>query len=149
MRFRILLGAAGAALILFGAFRLLTEIPASALEGLGFWLVVAVAVHDGAIAPLTALGGAAVNRVVPARLRRYVSGALAVGVGVTVITLPLVLRQGTQPAAKALLQQRYALHLAWLWALIGAAAALLYAARVVRDARVARAGRRPRQSDAD
>ena len=134
-RGRLVLGAAGMALILFGAFRLLTEIPVAALEGLATWLVIAVAVHDGVLAPVTALTGRALHRLLPPRARRYVSGAFVVGVGVSVITVPLVLRQGTQPAAKALLQQRYAVHLGWLWAGIGVAAALLYTGRVVRDAR--------------
>jgi len=134
-RGRLVLGAAGIAFILFGTFRLLTEIPVPALEGLATWLVIAVAVHDGVLAPVTALGGYGLNRLLPPRARRYVSGALVVGVGISVITVPLVLRQGTQPAAKALLQQHYAVHLGWLWAGIGLAAALLYAARVIRDAR--------------
>jgi hypothetical protein len=132
---RVALGAAGVALIGFGAFRLLTEIPEPALVGLAIWLAVAVVLHDGVLAPVVALVGAAVNRLVPPRLRRYVSGALGAGAGISIITVPLALRQGTQPAAKALLQQRYAVHLAWLWAVIGALAALLYVARVVRDAR--------------
>jgi len=134
-RGRIVLGGAGISLILFGAFRLLTEIAVPALEGLAIWLVVAVALHDGVLSPVVALAGRVLHRVLPPRLGRYVSGALVVGVGVSVITVPLVWRQGTQPAAKALLQQRYAVHLGWLWAAIGLGAALLYAGHVVRDAR--------------
>ena len=132
-RGQIVFGAAGIALILFGAFRLLTEIAVPALVGLATWLVIAVAVHDGVLAPVTAVIGHALRRLLPARLSRYVSGALVAGVGISVITVPLVLRQGTQPAAKALLQQRYAVHLGWLWGAIGVGAAVLYAGRVVRD----------------
>ena len=139
-RGQLVLGAAGLASISYGAFRLLTEIPGPALEGLATWLVIAVAVHDGVLAPVTAAAGWLIGRFVPARLARYVSGALVTGVGVSVISVPLVLRQGTQPAAKALLQQRYAVHLGWLWGAIGVASALLYAFRVVRHAR-----RRPAQ----
>lgn len=132
---RMLLAASGIALIGFGGFRLVTEIPTPALEGLATWLVVAVALHDGLLAPVTALVGSVVNRLLPPRLGRYVSGALVVGAGVTVITVPLVLRQGSQPSAKALLQQRYAVHLGWLWVAIGLVTAGLYAGRVLRDRR--------------
>lgn len=132
---RVALGSAGALLVLFGAFRLVTEVPVADLAGLAVWLAAAVALHDGVLAPLTALAGAALARVLPGRARRYVSGALVAGVGISVIALPLVLREGTQPAAKALLRQHYAAHLAWLWLLVGVAAGLLYTMRVVRDAR--------------
>jgi len=132
---RLLLAMAGIALVLFGAFRFVTEIPSPALEGLATWLVVAVALHDGLLAPVTALAGLVISRLLPPRLARYVSGALVAGAGVSIIAVPLVWRQGTQPAAKALLQQHYALHLGWLWVAIGLVTAVLYAGRVVRDRR--------------
>jgi hypothetical protein len=135
---RWLIGGAGAVLIGWGALRLLTEIPSGDLIALASWLAVAVAVHDGVFAPLTALAGILLNRFVPDRARRFVSGALVAGVGITAIAVPLVLREGTQPPAKALLRQDYGRHLAWLWVVIGVVAAALYVTRVVRDARASR-----------
>ncbi|MBW8792036.1 MAG: hypothetical protein JF597_00025 [Streptomyces sp.] len=135
---RWLIGSAGVVLIGWGALRLLTEIPDGDLVALAIWLAVAVAVHDGVLAPLTALAGAMINRFVPGRLRRFVSGALVAGVGITAISIPLLLRENTQPAAKALLRQNYAVHLAWLWVIIGGTAAGLYVVRIVRDARATR-----------
>lgn len=135
---RWLLGGAGVALIGWGVLRLLTEIQAGDLVALAIWLAVAVALHDGVLAPVAAGVGFLIDRLVPERARRFVSGALVAGVGVSAISIPLLLREGTQPPAKALLQQHYGVHLAWLWVIIGGAAAALYAIRVVRDARTNR-----------
>ena len=44
---------------------------------------------------------------VPPRARRYLQLALVVGAGATVVALPLIYRQGTQPASKALLLRDY------------------------------------------
>src|SRR5439155_10615261 len=50
---RWLLGVAGVLLALFGVFRLLTQIPAGNLLALVVWLVAALVLHDGVLAPLT------------------------------------------------------------------------------------------------
>jgi hypothetical protein len=132
--YRIALISAGGLLLLFGVFRLLTNLDPSDLVALATWLVVAVAIHDGVIAPLTAGTGVLLTRV-PARARRYVQGALIVGASITVIAVPLINRRGTQPAIKAILLRDYAGNLALLLGLTAGVAVLLYAARVVRDGR--------------
>lgn len=131
---RGVLGGSGALLAAFGVFRLLTEIDAADLLALGTWLLAALLLHDGLLAPLTLAAGALLGRAVRPRARRYVAGALVAGVGVSAVTVPLVHRRGTQPPATALLQQDYAAHLGWLWIGIGATAGVLYLVRVVRDA---------------
>ena len=130
--YRIVLAVAGTLLLAFGAFRLVTELARSDLLALGLWLVVAVALHDAVIAPLTVGVGVTLTRV-PDRARRYLQGALIVGALVTVIALPLINRRDTQPVAKAILQRDYAGNLALLLGLTAAVALVLYAVRVIRD----------------
>lgn len=131
-RTRTALGVAGVALIAFGLFRLLTDLDPGDLVVLGVWLLVAVLIHDGVVAPATVGVGVALTRL-PARGRRYVQGGLIVGALVTVLALPLINREGTQPAAESLLMRDYAANLALLLGLVAAVAAVLYAARVIRD----------------
>jgi hypothetical protein len=141
-RARRLFGVAGIALVVFGAARLLTQVPITSLLALAGWLVAAVVVHDGIVAPLVVMVGVALTRL-PGRARRYVQSALITAVLVTVIAVPLILRRGSQPAAKAILQRDYAGGLGLLLGLIGAVAVLRYVARVARD-RVRRSdGERP------
>ena len=135
--YRIGLCAAGVLLLGFGAFRLVTELDPSDLVALVLWMAVAVALHDGLVAPLTVGTGVALTRV-PPRARRYAQGALVVGALVTVVAIPLIGRQGTQPEAKALLLRDYAGNLALLLGLTAAVALTLYAWRVVRDQRPTR-----------
>lgn len=132
LAWRIGLGVAGSLLLGFGVFRLVTKLDTGDLLSLAAWLVVAVALHDGLIAPMTVGTGLALARV-PARARRYVQGALIVAALITVVAIPLIGRRGTQPDVKALLLRDYAGNLALLLGLTAAVALVLYAARVVRD----------------
>ena len=131
------IGAAGAALGLFGLFRLVTEIPVLDLLMLGVWLIGALVLHDGMLAPLTSAVAGAIVRYVPSRLRRYVQGALVTGAIVTVIALPLILLAGSQPPEKALLRQNFGANLAVLLGVISGGTAVLYLLRVARDRRAA------------
>ena len=126
------LGGCGVLLALFGGYRLLTEIPLVEVGSLGVWLAVALVLHDGVLAPFTIAVGASLERI-PARARRHLQGALVTGVGVSAIASPLIVRENSQPASKALLRQDYAVHLGWLWMAIGVAAGTLYLIRVARD----------------
>ena len=129
---RIALGVAGVLLLTFGVFRLVTELDTGDLLVLGLWLVAAVALHDGLIAPITVGTGVALTKV-PPRARRYLQGALIVGALITVIAIPLIGRQGTQPASKAILLRDYATNLALLLGMTAAIALVLYALRVLRE----------------
>ena len=105
-KYRIALGVAGGLLLTFGVFRLVTELDAGDLFVLGVWLAAAVALHDGLIAPITVGTGVALTSV-PPRARRYLQGALLVGALITIIAIPLIGRQGTQPESKAILLRDY------------------------------------------
>ena len=133
-KYRIALGVAGALLLAFGVFRLVTELDAGDLLVLVVWLIAAVAIHDGLIAPITVGTGVTLTFVAP-RPRRYLQGALLVCALITVIAVPLIGRQGTQPEAKAILLRDYGANLALLLGMSAAIALVLYALRVLREHR--------------
>ena len=131
-KYRIALIVAGALLLAFGAFRLVTQLDHGDLFVLAVWLVMAVVLHDLVVAPATVGAGVALT-LVPPRARRYVQGVLVVGALVTVIAIPLIRRRNTQPAIKAILLRDYAGNLALLLGLIVAVGVVLYLARAFRD----------------
>lgn len=133
-KYRVALCLTGGLLLAFGGFRLVTGLDVADLVALALWLLVALALHDGVIAPLTAGAGVLLTRV-PPRGRRYLQAALIVGALVTVIAIPLIHRQGTQPDVKAILLRNYAANLALLLGLTAAIAVTLYAVRLLRDRR--------------
>ena len=134
-RRRLVIGAAGVLLGLYGVFRLVTEIPNANLTVLALWLLAALVIHDGVLAPIVVAVGWAVAHVVPARARRYLQAGLVVAALVTVVAVPLIYREDTQPAVKAILRQDYGGNLTLLLGIIAAASLLLYAARVARETR--------------
>ena len=135
MRTRLALGSLGAALIVFGAFRILQNSDRTNPMGLARWLIGAVVIHDGIVVPSTMVIGFAITHLFRPRLRRYVQGALVAAALVTVIAIPLIDRRGSQPAVKALERQNYGLHLGILVAILFAVAGVAYLTQVLRDRR--------------
>ena len=132
---RVALATAGLALGGFGLFRLVTEVPLANLVVLGGWLVAAVAIHDGLLAPAVVGVGWVLGRGVAPRGRRYLQGALIAGGLITVVAVPMMLRAGSEPASKALLQQDFGVNLTILLGAVAAASLLLYAVRLAREGR--------------
>lgn len=133
MRWRLPLGVAGVALLLFGAFRLTTEVPLEMLVVLGMWMIGALIIHDGIVSPLVVAVGVAIAWIVPPRARRYLQFALIVAAMATVIAIPLIYREDTQPRAESLLLQDYSFNLTLLLGIIAALTLAAYAIRVARD----------------
>lgn len=133
MRLRLPLGIAGVLLALFGVFRLLTQVPIFPLVILALWLVGALVIHDGILSPIVVAVGWVVARVLPPRARRYLQGALVMAALVTVIAIPMIYRQDSQPKSKAILLQDFGGNLTLLLGLIAALTLLAYAVRVARD----------------
>ncbi len=133
---RIVLSVAGIALAVFGAFRILTTVPIGALAILALWMLGAVVIHDGIVAPATVAVGWALAKTVPPRARRYAQTFLIGGGLVTIIAIPLILRRNTQPVSKAILQQNYAGNLTVLLGIIAGLSLLAYAAHVAHDQRM-------------
>ncbi len=146
---RIGLAAAGVLLGLFGVFRLLTQIDSYDLFVLLCWLVGALVIHDGVLAPLTVGVGALLAKVLPPRARTYVQGALVAGAVIAVIALPMIYRRDSQPKVKAILQQDFGANLATLLAIVAVGAVVLYAARLLRDRRSASPRKRRPSADHD
>ena len=133
MRVRIALAAAGLLLLLYGVFRLVTQVPHAKRIGLAFWLIGALIIHDGILSPLVVSISWVLARVVPPRARRYLQFALIAGGLVTVIALPMIHRQKIGPAQKALLRQNFAANLTIILAVIAVLTLAAYAVRVARD----------------
>lgn len=125
---RFTLAVAGILLGLYGAAQLLAQVRFADLLVLALWLIGAVALHDGVIAPATVGIGWALHRVLPARVRRYVQAFLISGALVSVVAIPLIVRRGSQPEVKAILQQNYGANLTLLLAILAGLSLLAYAA---------------------
>lgn len=130
---RIVLGVVGGLLVLYGAIRLGHGLPPPVLFVLIGWLVAAVIIHFGVLSPLVLAVGAALRRFVPDRGRAFVQAVLIMGATVTVIAIPLIMRQHSQPPAKAMLLQDYRVNLLLLLVIIAVGTSVAYAIRVARD----------------
>ncbi len=131
-RIRLVIGAVGGLVAMFGVARLVSETPGSHLLVLAVWLVGALVLHDTVLSPMIISIGAVLRRV-PARARSYVQGALVAGGIVTIIAIPLMYRAGSQPDVKAILDQNFPANLTVLLALITVIAVLSYLLRVLRE----------------
>ncbi|HKX14255.1 MAG TPA: hypothetical protein VJN19_03605 [Propionibacteriaceae bacterium] len=132
---RIILAVAGVALLAFGVFRLLSEIPTHSLLILAVWLAAALVLHDVILAPSVVGVGWLLRRYVPDRGRRYVQVALIMIALVTVIAIPMIFLRGSQPAVKALLLRNYGANLIVIIGVLAIVSLILYAVRVARDGR--------------
>ena len=139
---RLILGLVGLLVLLYGIVNLLIHIPISTLVWVAVWLIAAVVIHHGLISPVVVSVSSLLRRLVPDRGRRYVQIALVTAVPVTVIAIPMIYRQGSQPPSKALLLQNFTANLGLLLGIIAAVSLVGYAVRVARDGSHAR-GRPP------
>ncbi len=133
LQWRIGLTISGILLGVYGAGRLLTEIPTHSLMLLAAWLIGAVIIHDGIVSPVVVTVGWILHRFVPARGRGYLQAALIMGGLVTIIAIPMIHLRDSQPAVKAILRQNFAGNLTLLLGIIGAGTLVAYAIRVARD----------------
>jgi hypothetical protein len=130
---RIILASAGVGLALFGAYRLITEVPLRSVLFLAVWMLAALVIHDGVLSPFVVTVGWLLRRLLPDRGRRFVQVGLIVAGLVTVIALPLIGLRGSQPAAKGLLLRDYGANLTLIIGVVAVVTLGLYAVRVARD----------------
>ena len=131
-RWRLILGILGVLVVLYGTVNLLVHIPSQTLVWVAVWLIAAVLIHHGLVSPVV-IAVSSLLRVVPDRGRRYLQAALITAVPVTVIAIPMIHRQGSQPPSKALLLQNFTANVGLLLGIIAGLCLVGYAIRVARD----------------
>ena len=130
---RLILGVLGVLAVLYGIVNLVVHIPGQTLVWVAVWLVAAVLIHHGVLSPLVIAVSSLLRRTVPDRGRRYLQAALIMAVPVTVIAIPMIYRQGSQPPSKALLLQNFTANAGLLLGIIAGVCLVGYAIRVARD----------------
>lgn len=130
---RLALGTVGSLIGLYGASQLLVHVPTRSLILAAVWLIAAVIIHDGLLSPAIVGVGSGFHRWVPDRGRRYLQAALIIGAMVTLIAIPMIYRQRTQPPSKAILLQNFGANLALLLGVIAGLTLIGYVVRVARD----------------
>ena len=139
-RWRLVLGILGVLVVLYGVVNLGLHIPMQTLAWVAVWLVAAVIIHQGLVSPIVIGVSSLLRRLIPDRGRRYLQAALIMAVPVTVIAIPMIYRQGSQPPSKALLLQNFTANLGLLLGIIAALCLVGYAMRVARDRSPTRGG---------
>lgn len=126
---RVVLAVVGIALLLFGASQLLAKVPPPILVWLVLWLVAVWLVHQLVVAPAVVGVGWLLRRRVAPRPRRYLQFGLITAAMTTPLAVLLIIRRGSQPPAKAMLEQDYALHWVLLLAGIAVVSVLVFLVR--------------------
>jgi O-antigen/teichoic acid export membrane protein len=132
---RTVLGGIGVAALGYGGWLIARWPTHTKPISLATWLAGGLILHDGILVPATLIAGAVLTLAVRARARRYLQGFLIVAAVVTVVTVPLVIREGMAQPGQALLTQDYLSHLIWVLAAVGGLCLLAYLVRVARDRR--------------
>lgn len=123
---RAVLIALGVLLIAVAVGTLVAGVPLGQWSGIGIWLVVALLLHDGLLAPLLIVGARLLRRGsarLPWGSLAAVQVAVAVGFCVTLLALPGIRAQQLGARNPTVLVFDYAAHLAAAWAVVGVAVA--------------------------
>jgi hypothetical protein len=140
---RIALVALGVVGLVVGAGLLVTTVQPTGLVGVGVWLLAALVLHDGILAPATFVGnrllrgaGARVPPVVLAVLQI----AVVVGVVLTLMVLPEIRAKQLGPRNPSVLPFDYGLRLGVLWIVLAVLTAF-FCAVLLRSQRTRRSVR--------
>ena len=106
MRTRLLIGAVGVAMGLFGLLRFLQHDLSDTANAV-LWLAGGVVVHDALLAPITIAATVAAARFLPRRAWAVVAGGLVVLLTVTVTAIPVLGSWGARPDNPTLLDRNY------------------------------------------
>ncbi|HEY2044792.1 MAG TPA: hypothetical protein VGH11_19105 [Jatrophihabitans sp.] len=133
---RVSLGVVGILVLGYGVLRILQDQRHTHPVALGEWLIGALIVHDGIIAPVVIAIGVLLAKVVPPRARVFVQGGLVVGGLISSVGVLLIWRKGKNgSAALTLLQQNYRANLLLILALVTIGTAISYGIAVLRSNR--------------
>jgi hypothetical protein len=118
---RVALVAIGVAGLVAGAALLVTTVRPSGIGGLAVWLVAALVLHDGVLAP----AAFAANRLlrgagarIPPAVLAVLQGAVVVGVVLTLMVLPEIRAKQLGPRNPTVLPFDYGLRLGLLWVVL-------------------------------
>ena len=104
--FRALLATAGVAMMGFAVLSAVTNHNFKPTRHVLF-LVLALVLHDGLLLPVFLAFGLVVRRVVPARYRSIIQGALIISAAVTFVALPFLLAYGRTADNPSALPRNY------------------------------------------
>ena len=121
---RLALGAAGLALIGYGAVLLLDN-PGPTLVRIAIWAAAGVLLHDFVFAPLVTALGYAGRRILPRAWRAPVGVAALVSVTLVLLAVPVFDRPGAKPLNPTVVDRDYPLGL-WISLAVTWACAALY-----------------------
>ncbi|MCU1473224.1 hypothetical protein [Amnibacterium sp.] len=129
-RARAALVGVGVAGLVVGAALLVTTVRPAGVAGLGIWLVGALVLHDGILAPATfaanrLLRGAGAR--IPPVVLAVLQGAVVVGVVLTLTVLPEIRAKQLGPRNPTVLPFDYGLRLGLLWLVLAALTAIVCA----------------------
>lgn len=120
---RLVLGAAGLAVLGYGFQGLPTQLGPAQLVGLLTWMAVAILLHDGVLVPLSSAAGAGLtragSRLAPASAA-VLRGALLTGAVVTLLAA-LLLKAQSVARSSTVLEAGYASNLGCFWAVLAVA----------------------------
>lgn len=140
---RIALVAIGVGGLVVGAALLVTTVRPSGLAGVGVWLLAALVLHDGILAPVTFVA----NRVlrgagarVPPVVLAVLQIAVVVGVVLTLMVLPELVAKHLGPRNPSVLPFDYGLRLGLLWVVLAVLSAIV-CAMLLRSQRTRRSVR--------
>lgn len=118
---RMALSLAGTAFLAVGLWSAVTQLGSGPLLGLALWLAGAVVVHDGILAPLTALADGALDRggrgLEPGSLSIVRAGSV-IGAVLSLVALPALHARSLGTDNPTILTADYAARLAWVWFVI-------------------------------
>lgn len=128
----------GILLMLFGAYQLVTTQRIDQLFGLALWMLGAIVLHDGILAPIVLFAGALLRRTgrrLPWSVLVVIQIAVIVGSVMTLIVVPEIAGQLRGPVNPTILTGAYGLRLAVMWLVLLVLAGLVSAVLILRGPR--------------
>jgi hypothetical protein len=102
---RVVLGAVGVVVGLYGGWLLLSRTGTDQLVSAVVWLGGGVVLHDAVLAPVVVVAGVVAARLLPGVVRAPLAGVVVVLGSLTLLSLPVLL--GREPANPTLLDRDY------------------------------------------
>jgi len=135
---RAVLISGGILLMLIGAYQLVTTQRIDQLFGLALWMLGAIVLHDGVLAPIVLFAGVLLRRTgrrLPWSVLVVIQIAVVVGSVMTLIVVPEIAGQLRGPTNPTILTGEYGLRLAVMWVVLLVLAGVVSAVLIRRGPR--------------